>query len=146
MQKTWKVSNYSLEFTKCSLGMLSVCCIMFCFLASLQGVEDSCLTPSCNCQPFSTCSWSSKLVDQLTLLPKNHQHFKPLFLQFKNQICDGEKRHVWCCGDENPAMENCLESLKNTYPSATSTTTPKPIAKKLVETISEVHNEIIISS
>ena len=146
MQKTWKVSNYSLKCTKCSFGPLSIYCILFCFLASLRGVENSCLTLSCNCQAFSTCSWSSKLVDQLTLLPKNHQYFQPLFSQFKNQICDGEKRHVWCCQDETPALENCLESLKNTPPSTTSTTTPKPIAKKPVETISEVYNEMIIFS
>ena len=107
----------------------------------MRGIEDSCLTLSCNCQAFSTCSWSSKLVDQLTLLPKNHQNFQPLFLQFKNQICDGEKRHVWCCGDENPALENCLESLKNKSPANITSANPK-----LVENISEVHNEVIISS
>lgn len=37
---------------------------------SVRAESDSCLSLSCNCQSYSTCSWSSKMIHQLTVLPK----------------------------------------------------------------------------
>jgi len=52
----------------------------------------------CKCQRWQDCTWSQNLFNQIAVLPKDHQNYKPFLEQFKAQICDQKTRHVWCCG------------------------------------------------
>ena len=72
----------------------------------------------CICQSWKDCTWSQNLVNQLAVLPKDHQNHKPLTEQFKAQICDQKTRHVWCCGGSEKELND-----------ATTATKTKPIEK-----------------
>lgn len=52
----------------------------------------------CICQRWQDCTWSQNLLNQIAVLPKDHQNYQPFTEQFKAQICDQKTRHVWCCG------------------------------------------------
>ena len=84
----------------------------------------------CVCQAYQDCAWSKDQIDQLAVLPKDHQNYKPLFEDFKAQICEPKKRDVWCCrGSEkaDPFELAKLNGVTTTTKITTKTTTTKII-------------------
>ena len=86
---------------------------------------------SCVCQAYQDCAWSENQVDQLAVLPKDHQNYKPLFEDFKAQICEPKKRDVWCCRGSEKADPFELVQL-NGVTTATKITT-KTTTTKIIE-------------
>ena len=81
----------------------------------------------CVCQAYQDCEWSKNQVDQLAVLPKDHQNYKPLFKDFKAQICEPKKRDVWCCRGSEKADPFELAQLNGV------TTTTKITTKTTIE-------------
>jgi len=65
----------------------------------------------CKCQSFNTCTWSNTLVAQLSVLPRNNAMAKVLTQQFQLQICDLQKKHIWCCRGGEQARGSELKIL-----------------------------------
>ena len=72
----------------------------------------------CKCQAFTTCSWSKSLQEKLKALPINHPNRTNLIQlsrnQIRNQVCNKEEKHVWCCRDGEAANESELSLLSGT--------------------------------
>ena len=66
----------------------------------------------CKCQAWATCAWSKQMVDQITGLPKENDKLQPLSKQFALQVCDQEKKHVFCCRGLEPASQSELKQLQ----------------------------------
>ena len=65
----------------------------------------------CECQPFEECAWSERAVNQIKVLPKDSPRHQQLSKQFQQQICDVEKKNVWCCPGSKMANEAQLKVL-----------------------------------
>ena len=88
--------------------------LLFFFLsASIKGIEIdlSLVKTSCQCQKFEACAWSTQMVNQMAVIPKNMPLWKSLFQSFVVQICDRKERLVWCCRDGEQARGSELEIL-----------------------------------
>merc|ERR1712008_66115 len=81
--------------------------------ASIRGneIDLSLVKSSCQCQNYATCAWSTQVVNQMAVIPKNMPLWKSLFQSFMVQICDRKERHVWCCRDGEQARGSELEIL-----------------------------------
>ena len=92
----------------------------------------------CVCQGYQDCEWSKNQVEQIAALPKDHQNYKPLFEDFKAQICESKKRDVWCCRGSEKADSLELAQLNGV---TTITTTRKimGIVKKLLFIYNQGH-------
>ena len=77
----------------------------------------------CVCQAYQDCAWSKNQVDQIAVLPKDHQNYKPLFEDFKAQICESKKRDVWCCRGSEKADSFELAQLSGVTTTTTKNTT-----------------------
>ena len=81
----------------------------------------------CVCQGYQDCEWSKNQVEQIAALPKDHQNYKPLFEDFKAQICESKKRDVWCCRGSEKADSFELAQLSGV------TTTTKITTKTTIQ-------------
>jgi hypothetical protein len=79
----------------------------------------------CVCQAYQDCAWSKDQIDQLAVLPKDHQNYKPLFEDFKAQICEPKKRDVWCCRGSEKADPFEIAELNGVTTTTTKTTPTK---------------------
>ena len=66
----------------------------------------------CKCQPHETCDWSENLVNQLLVLPKNDTKYRPFADFFRERVCDGKLREVYCCNGDWP-KESEVKNLKD---------------------------------
>ena len=67
----------------------------------------------CVCQFYSNCTWSEKVVKQMSVLSQNSSHWNNLYKQMKNQMCDQKELHVWCCRNGQQATNSELEALNS---------------------------------
>ena len=74
-------------------------------------IDLSLVKTSCQCQKYDTCAWSTQVVNQMAVIPKNMPLWKSLFQSFVVQICDRKERHVWCCRGGEQARGSELEIL-----------------------------------
>ena len=77
----------------------------------------------CVCQAYQDCAWSKNQIKQIAVLPKDHQNYKPLFEDFKAQICEPKKRDVWCCRGSEKADPFELAQLYGVITTITTITT-----------------------
>ena len=73
------------------------------FFQSIYQIPDN-----CDCLPFKSCDWSKKAIDDIN--DENDIVKKAeLSSYFKKRICNKEKRHVYCCGqNQTPPNEKML--------------------------------------
>ena len=62
-------------------------------------------------------------MKRLTLIDPTHPVFKPKKDFFDKQICDKEKRFVWCCRNGETATEAELIKLNGEYEDTKTDTT-----------------------
>ena len=74
-------------------------------------IDLSLVKSSCQCQKYDTCAWSTQVVNQMAVIPKNMPLWKSLFQSFVVQICDRKERLVWCCRGGEQARGSELEIL-----------------------------------
>ena len=84
----------------------------------------------CICQGYQDCTWSKNQIEQIAALPKDHQNYKPLFEDFKAQICEAKKRDVWCCRGSEKADSLELAQLNGAI---RTKITPKTTTTKTIE-------------
>ena len=97
----------------CSLWYQKTFLSYYFLLASIKGMEIdlSLVKFSCQCQKYETCAWSTQVVNQMAVIPKNMPLWKSLFQSFVVQICDRKERLVWCCRGGEQARGSELEIL-----------------------------------
>ena len=66
---------------------------------------------TCKCQLFSTCAWSNRLADQITVLPDTNPIRQKLSQEFQVQICNTANHYVWCCRNGEAATEAELKKF-----------------------------------
>ena len=67
----------------------------------------------CVCQFYSKCTWSEKVVKQMSVLSQNSSDWNDLYKQMKYQMCDQKELHVWCCRNGQQATSSELEALNS---------------------------------
>ena len=77
-----------------------------------QAAKDDLNQEECKCQIYSACAWSDQVTKQISVLSRNSSQWHELVLQFEIQICDREKRFVWCCSNGEQASNSELQKLK----------------------------------
>ena len=71
---------------------------------------------NCDCLPFKSCDWSKEAIDGIN---DENDIVKKAELSsfFKKRICNKEKRHVYCCGqNQTPPNEKMLLEEESLLP------------------------------
>lgn len=66
----------------------------------------------CNCQAWNVCEWSKNAVNSIASLPSNHATRKDFESFFKELICEGKTRKVYCCNDKDAPTVAQMKILK----------------------------------
>lgn len=79
--------------------------------------EDPTCDGPCKCVSYQDCNWSKTMLDDLTHLANidgNQEGpvFKTGLRFFNNKVCDYNKRHVYCCNNNQHPSDEQVEKLK----------------------------------
>ena len=78
--------------------------------------EDPTCDGPCKCVSYQDCNWSKTMLDDLTHLANidgNQEGpvFKTGLRFFNNKVCDYNKRHVYCCNNNQHPSDEQVEKL-----------------------------------